>query len=482
MLFNSLHFLLFFPIVTFLYFRLSHKYRWILLLVASCYFYMSWKAEYILLILFVAGIDYVAALKIVGTKNQKLRKIYLAISLSSNIGILFAFKYFNFISDSVREVLAQFSIPMDPILLNIILPVGISFHTFQSMGYAIDVYRGALKPERNFWRFALFVTYFPQLVAGPIERATNLMPQLKKEQRFEYQRAADGIKLMLWGMFKKVVIADRLALAVNAVYSNPTEYTGLPLVIATVFFAFQIYCDFSGYSDIAIGASQVMGISLMDNFRRPYLAKSITDFWRRWHISLTTWFKDYVYIPLGGNRKGEPRTYFNILLVFLISGIWHGANWTFVIWGFLHGTLQTIERITSKAREGMHNFLHKIVPSILLHAFAILLTFSLVSIAWVFFRANTVQDAFYIISHMFVDLSLQTHGVNFGNIGYSGIAVAILSILFMMTVHCIQEHMSMRHFLSGKPRYIRWTIYLSITFLILLFGVFNETQFIYFQF
>ena len=320
MLFNSLHFLIFFPIVIVIYFCIPHKYRWILLLFASYYFYMSWKAEYVILILISTIIDYFVAIKISREDNEKMRKIYLLLSIITNIGLLISFKYLNFISSSVSEFLQLFSIQFSPIILDVLLPVGISFYTFQTLSYTIDVYRRRIKPERHFGIFAVYVSFFPQLVAGPIERGKNLLPQFLEKHYFDYIRVTNGLKLMLWGFFKKIVIADRLAVVVNAVYNNPTEFTGAPLILATVFFAFQIYCDFSGYSDIAIGTAQVMGYNLMDNFKRPYFAGSISEFWQRWHISLSTWFRDYLYIPLGGSRVSIPRWYFNLIIIFIVSG------------------------------------------------------------------------------------------------------------------------------------------------------------------
>ncbi len=332
MLFNSWQFLIFFPVITTLYFVLPHKYRWFLLLVASCVFYAAFVPAYLLILGATIIIDYVAGIYI--EKNLgKRRLLFLIISVAANVGTLAFFKYFNFFNDNV-SYLAHFIGWNYPIQsLKILLPIGLSFHTFQAMSYTIEVYRGHQKAEKHLGIYALYVMFYPQLVAGPIERPQNLIHQFYEQHKFEYQRVADGLKLMAWGMFKKVVIADRLSILVNQVYGNPTEFTGFPLILATVLFAFQIYCDFSGYSDIAIGAAQVMGFKLMDNFNRPYFSKSIGEFWKRWHISLSTWFKDYVYIPLGGNKVGKWHWQFNIFLVFLISGLWHGANWTYVIWG-----------------------------------------------------------------------------------------------------------------------------------------------------
>jgi len=479
MMFNSIHFLIFFPIIVSLYFGIKHRYRWILLLLGSYYFYMSWKAEYVILIMISTLVDYLAGMRIYNSKSLFRKKFFLGLSLFANLGLLFCFKYFNFFSESFRTLLTKFSIPMNPITLKLLLPVGISFYTFQTLSYTIDVYREKIKPEKHLGIFAVYVSFFPQLVAGPIERAKNLLPQFYDKHHFEYQRVANGIKLMLWGFFKKVVIADRLTIVVNTVYNNPADHSGLSLVIATVFFAFQIYCDFSGYSDIAIGSAQVLGFSLMDNFKRPYSAKSIVDFWRRWHISLSSWFKDYFYIGfLGGNRVSIPRWYVNLFLVFLVSGLWHGANWTFVIWGALHGVYYVIEKMTNKFRK---SFLHLINLDKFPRFHGLIqtgITFSLVCFAWIFFRANSLSDALYIASHLFYPV------FNLSNIGVGmmGLLLCFALIGFLEFVHLLQKHIRMREFLTTKPIWIRWPIYSALVLLILLFGVFHGTQFIYFQF
>ncbi len=481
MLFNSLHFLIFFPIVTAVYFSIPHKYRWILLLISSYYFYMSWKAEYVILIIISTLIDYIAGIIIYNSKTQRRKNLFLWLSLLSNLGLLFTFKYFNFFSDSLRTILQQFSIQLDPITLKVLLPVGISFYTFQTISYTIDVYRGEIKPQKHIGIFALYVSYFPQLVAGPIERAKNLLPQFFEKHYFDYKRVTDGLKLMLWGFFKKVVIADRLAIIVNTIYATPTDYNGIPLILATVFFAFQIYCDFSGYSDIAIGSAQIMGIRLMDNFNRPYFSKSISEFWKRWHISLSSWFKDYLYIPLGGNRVSTSRWYFNLFVTFLVSGLWHGANLTFVIWGALHGFYVIFGVITKTLKDRLLNITKLIQFPRLIQLSRILSTFVLVNIGWVIFRANNVSDAFYILTHLFKGISFSSKGIIPG-LDWTDLFFVIGIIAFMEFVHLIQEHSSIRQFLDGKPLLLRWLIYLIIIFLILLFGNFNNTQFIYFQF
>ncbi|MBL4653924.1 MAG: MBOAT family protein, partial [Flavobacteriales bacterium] len=343
---------------------------------------MCWKAEYIILIAVSTIIDYIVAINIYKSKFKFIRKILLGISLVLNLGILFAFKYFNFFSQSILDSFNYFNIFYDVDFFDLLLPVGISFYTFQTLSYTIDVYRGKSKPETHLGIFALYVSFWPQLVAGPIERSTHLIPQFHQNHTFDYKRVVDGLRLMLWGFFKKIVIADRLAVYVNQVYNHPGWYDGFTVIFATVFFAFQIYCDFSGYSDIAIGSARIMGYDLMDNFNRPYFSKSIREFWSRWHISLSTWFRDYLYIPLGGNRVVKWRWHYNLFITFLISGLWHGANWTFIVWGGLHGIYLIVELKTNSILEPVRN-LNKWYSKFTM----VLFTFGLVLFSWIFFRA-----------------------------------------------------------------------------------------------
>ncbi len=400
MLFNSIDFLIFFPVVTGLYFLLPHKFRWALLLLASCIFYMFFIPAYILILFVTITIDYFAGIYIERSTGSG-KRFFLSLSVISLCAFLFFFKYFNFFNSNFAA-LARFLDLRYPIsALNIILPIGLSFHTFQSLSYVIEVYRGRQKAERNFGIYSLYVMFYPQLVAGPIERPQNLLHQFYEKHVFEPRRVVDGLKLMLWGMFKKVVIADRLAVLVNQVYDKPQDYTGLWLILATVFFAFQIYCDFSGYSDIAIGAANVMGFRLMTNFNRPYFAKSIAEFWKRWHISLSTWFRDYLYIPLGGNRVSIPRWYFNLFITFLVSGLWHGANWTYVVWGALNGVYLIAGIWYSRyVRLGFSSSRYSTVRN----AAKILGTFILTCFAWIFFRARNIGEALHIIANLFRDL------------------------------------------------------------------------------
>jgi len=405
-------------------------------------------------------------------------------SLAANIGVLAVFKYYNFFGENLMSVARLLRLSFSLPLLKLALPIGLSFHTFQAMSYTIEVYKGRQTAEHHFGLYALYVMFYPQLVAGPIERPQNLLHQFCERHELEYSRVVAGLQLMLWGMFKKVVIADRLALYVDAVYNTPRVWGAVALIIATVFFAFQIYCDFSGYSDIAIGAAQVMGFKLMTNFNRPYHARTMAEFWKRWHISLSTWFRDYVYIPLGGNRASDSRWYFNIFVTFLISGIWHGANWTFVAWGAVNGlyllggiwTRRLRDRVSAALGLTDRPRLHRLVQ--------ITITFALACYAWIFFRANTIADAVYInhviasgVLHPFRQLA---EGI--GPISKHQLLVAFVVVAFMELIHIQQRTRSLRLMLSRKPVWYRWTVYYALTFGIIFLGEFSKRQFIYFQF
>jgi len=479
MLFNSVAFLLFFPTVVIVYFALPHRLRNAWLLAASLFFYMYWRVSYGLLLLITAGIDYSAGLLMGKTQSNHTRKILLGFSLISNLGILFFFKYFNFFNQTLRDLLQTWQISCSLPFSNFLLPVGISFYTFQSLSYTIDVYRRAIPVESCFSRFLLYVTFFPQLVAGPIERAKNLLPQLYKKFEFDYDRVSQGLMLMAWGFFKKLVIADRLAIYVDTVYNHPQDFTGWPVWLATYFFALQIYCDFSGYSDIAIGAARVMGFSLMKNFRRPYYAKSIHEFWQRWHISLSTWFRDYLYIPLGGNRVRRTRWYYNLFVVFLVSGLWHGANWTFVIWGGLHGFYLLFSIWTAPWRQKIIKELSLERWPTLLKVVRIGITFHLVLFSWVFFRAASLADALTILHHMTVMTSMH-QAVALGKVE---LMVAFIALLILEIVQLYQRHQDGWLHLHHQPRWLRWCLYCGLLLMILLFGqMATEQQFIYFQF
>ncbi len=401
MTFNSFLFLLFFPVVVSVYFFMPQKWRWLWLLLASCYFYMAFIPAYILILFLLILIDYTAAIWIEKLQGSK-RQVALLVSIFSTCAVLFIFKYFDFINTTGAWIAHHFGWNYPIKNLSLILPLGLSFHTFQSLGYVIDVYQGRQKAQRHLGIYALYVMFFPQLVAGPIERAAHLLPQFFEKHEFNVARVSNGLKLMLWGMFQKVVIADRLAIFVNRVYASASDFGPESLILATVFFAFQIYCDFSGYSDIAIGAAEVMGFKLVKNFERPYLATSIGDFWHRWHISLSTWFRDYLYIPLGGKNVGVWRWRFNIFFTFLVSGMWHGANWTFFVWGALHGFYYLSSKATEALRARVTLALGFAKIPMLHKIFQIIITFSLVSFAWIFFRANNLNDAVSIISQFFI--------------------------------------------------------------------------------
>lgn len=485
MLFNSIEFLIFFPIVVLLYFACPFRYRWLLLLAASYYFYAAWKLEYIFLILASTLISYLVTIYMVKSKNQAHRTTLLIIGLCSNLGILFAFKYFNFVNDSFRTIFNQFNLFYNVPMFQVLLPVGISFYTFQTLGYVIDIYRGQLEPERHLGRFALFVAFFPQLVAGPIERAANLLPQFYKKFNFDEARVSSGLRLMLWGMFQKVVIADRLGIYVNAVYNNPAEWEGWPVIMATFLFAFQIYCDFAGYSDIAIGAARVMGIDLMENFRRPYLAQSPAEFWRRWHISLSTWFKDYLYIPLGGSRVALPRWYLNLMIVFLVSGLWHGAAWTFVIWGGLHGLYVVGEVATKWIRGQLATGLGLNQRPLIQALLSGGITFGLIGLAWIFFRANSIADAFLLVSHLTPLTNFDALNTPWGAVVSNPaqeMALSLGLILLLMTVHWVQEKQWAPTLLWQRPLWFRWAAYLGLALGIMNLGITEEIPFIYFQF
>ena len=488
MLFNSIEFALFFPIVTFLFFALPHRYRWLLLLLASCFFYMFFRPIYILILFFTIVIDYYAGIWISNEADKKRKKWLLALSIVANVGVLVVFKYYNFLTDNFNFFLAATGSETAIPYLDIILPIGLSFHTFQAMSYTIEVYRGNQKPEKHFGIYALYVMFYPQLVAGPIERPQNILHQFHEKKVFSYENMRVGFLLIAWGLFKKVVIADRLAQFTNQVYGSPEQYSGIPLIIGTVCFAFQIFCDFSGYSDIAIGSARCMGYDLMKNFDRPYLATTISEFWRRWHISLSTWFRDYLYIPLGGNRVSKPRMYLNLFIVFLLSGVWHGANWTFVIWGALHGVYLVVESEVYRRYPGLKAHTHW--AGLFLSRS---LVFLLVIVAWVFFRAKTVNDSFYIIAHMFSGLidqiSSLLHNVPYAKLellylGHSGIEFfgAMFLIGLLMTIHYLQGKKSFEDMVLSQPALRRWTVYYLLVISVVFFGVFNRSEFIYFQF
>ncbi|MCE6990879.1 MBOAT family protein [Dyadobacter sp. CY323] len=486
MLFNSIQFIIFFIVVTLAYFSLPLRGRWILLLVASCYFYMVFKPVFILILFGTIIIDYYAGIWIEKSENQRRKKLLLIISLISNIGILAFFKYYDFGRDSVNAILASMDIrPFVPQLTRlipgpvaewmttgagkVILPIGLSFHTFQAMSYTIEVYRGNQAAEKHFGIYALYVMFYPQLVAGPIERPQNMLFQFHTYFKYDFEQVKQGLMQMAFGFFKKMVIADRLSMMVDYAYHPGTEHNGLTLLVATIFYSFQIYCDFSGYSDIAIGAARVMGFTLMDNFRSPYEARSIPEFWGRWHISLSTWFRDYLYIPLGGNRNGEFMKYRNQMIVFMVSGLWHGTNWSFVIWGGLHGIYQ----VSASLRDKWLKKANITIPdNAFIKAFNIFLTFMLVTLAWVFFR-NPLGRSVVILKSI-ANLSFSDPILSPFNL--TEMCFCVFLIVFLL----IKEHYYEK--IPTRNTVLFFVLFPVISFLTYFLGVMTENQFIYFQF
>ena len=472
MLFNSWQFAIFFPIVFALYWGLPHRFRIGLLLTASYYFYMSWNIKYVVLILFTTIVSYSAALLIAKTSSLRTKKYILTLSLIACLGVLFMFKYFNFFTGAVVDFLNMFAIHLHPMTLKLLLPVGISFYTFQTLGYVIDVYRGTTKPERNFWVYATFISFFPQLVAGPIERTNNLLPQIKAVHEFKYEQAVYGVKLMTWGFFKKLCIADVLAGYVDGVFADVYSYQGFALALTIFFFSLQIYCDFSGYSDIARGCSKMLGIELMENFRSPYFSASLREFWSRWHISLSTWFRDYVYIPLGGSRVGKFRHNVNLLLTFMISGLWHGANWTFLVWGMLHGLGQVVENaLTPQKKQEVHGLKWSV---------RVLVTFLFAMFAWIFFRTQSFGEALYVIRSIFAGITGKVKFYEFSVLRKTALVLSV-SILALWDYFSLKYDVIAK-ITSCKFAVIRYACYLLLLTLILLLRALAPVDFVYFQF
>lgn len=479
MLFNSFTYILFLPVVFFFYWALPYAYRWILLLVASYYFYMSWNPKYILLIAGVTLISYWSALSL-EKAGEKGKKIILLLTSLVCLGLLFLFKYFNFAAESLCRGLQFFSIPLHPATLRLVLPVGISFYTFQTLSYVVDVYRGDIRAERHFGYYATFVSFFPQLVAGPIERASNLLPQIKTQKEFQEAKAMDGLKMMLWGYFKKIVVADTLAVYVDQVYGDPSNYKGLSMVIAAFFFSIQIYCDFSGYSHIAIGTAKLMGIDLMTNFASPYFSTSVKEIWRRWHISLSTWFRDYVYIPLGGSRCSPWKKNRNLFLTFLASGLWHGADWTYLIWGGLHGAAQIFENIFQKPLKKIRQYKIGIFVSWLA-------VFVFWNITFVFFRADNLSEAGYIITHMLSGISSPITYIHDGYFLLNIDKFRFLYLMLLLSILFVTDYLSCRkdsyELLHVRSRVAEWGLYIVLGIIVVLFaqkGI--AAEFVYFQF
>ena len=500
MQFNSIHFLVFFPVVLLIYFIIPKKLRYIWLLAASYYFYMSWNAKYALLIAFSTVVTYLCSIiieqfgKEEGKSFQIMRKMTLVLALAVNLGILFMFKYMDFAIDNLNAILGKIGVDIIDRQFDILLPVGISFYTFQALGYVIDVYRKDIKAEYNLFRYALFVSFFPQLVAGPIERSGKLLTQLKNTDKiniWNYERIVKGFMVMMWGFFMKVVIADRAATVVNTVFESYYAYGSFELITAVVLFAIQIYCDFASYSTIAIGAANIMGFDLMDNFDTPYFAVSIKEFWRRWHISLSTWFRDYLYIPLGGNRMGKARKYLNTMIVFLTSGLWHGANWTYVVWGGLHGLYQVIGDVTKPLKDKITDKLNVRTQATSYKMVKMMITFALTCLAWVFFRADNITVAIEYIARIFTnpDPWALTTGVIY-NIGLERqeMNILIISVAVLIFVDFLKYKRNIRfeNIADNQNFWVRGLIIFVLIIAVVVFGAygysFDAQQFIYFQF
>ncbi len=538
MLFNSYTFALFFTLVVGLYFVLPHRYRWMFLLAASYFYYMYWDPRYGILILSTTVVVYATAIMMNG-KPVRTKKLFVALSILVNLGILGIFKYFNFVNNSIKDLFtmlgAEYTVPA----MSLIMPIGISFYTFQALSYTIDVYRGKREPERNFGIFALYVSFFPVLLAGPIERSTTLLPQFYREVEYDYNRFTDGLKLIAWGLFQKLVIADRIGMYMAPIHNNPEAFTGLPVLLGIYLYPIQVFCDFAGYTDVAIGTAMVLGFKLMENFRRPFISLSLAEMWRRWHISLITWFRDYVYIPMGGNRVPKWRHYINIMVVFTLSGLWHGAQWTFVIWGSLNGLFMIISLITRKAREWLRETvfggLGKISAAVFFASAALLLagaflsgqagipagagvrsvaaiagmlllllgvlktrgavldrfllvskrswmkfwTFNLFAFAGAFFGARSVKDGWYLVTH-FIGTNIRQVLMVIDLVQFT---LMILLVTMLMVIHYIQETRgSIREMVRAKPLWVRWTLYFLLCSSIALLGYRGSQQFIYFRF
>jgi D-alanyl-lipoteichoic acid acyltransferase DltB (MBOAT superfamily) len=488
MLFNSLSFLAFFPIVTAGYFVLPFRWRWVWLLAASCIFYMAFVPAYILILGGTIVVDYVAGILIEKAPPPR-RRLFLTLSICSNLGILAIFKYGAFTIENVNAALAFGGSAMLFPLPRILLPIGLSFHTFQAMAYTMEVYRGRQPAERHFGLYALYVMFYPQLVAGPIERPQNILPQLKTPHEFDYSAATAGLKLMAWGFFQKMVVADRLATIVNPIFDHPREYHGLLLAVGAVAFTFEIYFDFAGYSDIAIGAAQVMGIKLMTNFRRPFFSKTIAEFWTRWHISLSTWFRDYLFLPMSRQRRSRAWWNFTLMVVFVLSGLWHGANWTFVAWGGLHGVYLVCGALLAPYIPAV---LQGNSPSPVVRSFNVLRVFTLVCVASVFFRAANIGDAFTVLENMTHGWGgdirrLVAHDIH-GLAGGHGLpapkqwAIVAVGLAVTAAVQLAQRTGSVREKLAASPIWVRWPAYFGLVYATVLFANAEPIQFIYFQF
>lgn len=494
MLFNSADFMIFFPIVVLIYFVVPKKTRYIWLLIASYYFYMLWNVKYAVLMIASTGITWLGALLVERQKQAGVRRVLLVGTLLGNLSILFLFKYFAFFWINLAKVLGLFHIQLAESPFSFLLPVGISFYTFQTLGYVIDVYRGKITTEKNIFRYALFVSFFPQLVAGPIERSGRLLGQIRELHHialWNYDRVVSGLIQMLWGLFMKMVIADRLSIFVDTVFAGAGMMGTVETVLAAAGFSIQIYCDFAGYSCIAVGAARVMGVELMENFNTPYFACSIADFWRRWHISLSTWLKDYLYIPMGGSRCSRIKKYRNLLITFLVSGLWHGASWTYVIWGGLHGLYQIAGDLTRPLRQWITEKCRIKTQVISYRLGQTLTVFVLTGFAWIFFRAESVEQAGRYLQQMFTrwnpwvlfDGAIYSHGLDRGEVH-----ILLASLLALLLVDLLQylKKIELGQFLLGQNLWFRWGILIMLVIGVLVYGEygirFSSGQFIYFAF
>ena len=495
MQFTSLNFLIFFIIVCTLYFVIPHKFRWVWLLICSYYFYMSLNPKYAIVMATSTIITYLSGLLIENAnkihnkkKSTQLKKFWVIASISSNLGILFLFKYYHFFNISLSRLLNLFRISIHMPSFDYLLPLGISFYTLQALSYTIDVYRKDVAPEKNLGKYALFVSFFPQVVSGPIEKSKNMLHQFDENHFFDYDRVKNGLLIILWGIFIKIVVADRLAILVNTVYETPNNYKGFATLIATVFFTFQIYCDFMSYSDIARGTAEVLGFKVTNNFNQPYLSKSIKEFWSRWHVSLSSWFKDYLYFPLGGNRRGKLRTYYNIMIVFLVSGLWHGTTFNFIIWGGLHGFYQIGGYLLKPFREKAIKTFKLETKAFSFKLIQVLITFTLVNFAWIFFKSTSfltaitiIKNVFYFNPWVFIDGSIFKLGLD-----SKDFSIAIIGIVLVSTVDIMRRTKNLRIQLSKQNTIFRWVTYIGAIVTILVFGMYgpgyNMQQFIYSKF
>ena len=482
MLFNSIEFTIFLPVVFILYWFVTNKNLKLqngLIVLSSYLFYGWWDWRFLSLIVFSSFVDYFIGVELSKTNEQKKRKLLLVSSILVNISFLGFFKYFNFFAESFADAFTLFGSNFEPAGLNIVLPVGISFYTFQTLSYSIDVYRRKLEPTKDIISFFAFVSFFPQLVAGPIERASNLLPQFYNKRIFEYDKAVDGLRQILWGLFKKMVIADNCAQFSNYIFENSADSSGSNLVVGAIFFAFQIYGDFSGYSDIAIGTSRLFGFNLKQNFNFPYFSRDIAEFWRRWHISLNTWFRDYLYIPLGGSRGGTWVKVRNIFIIFLVSGFWHGANWTFLIWGFLNACYFLPIMLLKNNRNNLDTIAHgRILPSIK-EVFQMLLTFGLTTFSWIFFRSESLGEAFDYVNNIF---SLSLFSFPNLNTGINPLSIIIILFLFIIIEWIGRNKKYAFQIIEGWPARYKFIATYTLIIIIMLLMNSGEVEFLYFQF